>query len=159
VEDRPFTVSLIAIGSPQNDTLKVASRKARRFDSYDVRVKPTVILLAAIFLTSAACSSANERGIADKRSDFQKFLPMSGDPAKDGLKAVQPYFKSVNRAQILRAIENACRGAGANGRRKEGSSDFNPSTGAGYYVNCNPENRQLLNGYVPAKGSRAPHSR
>jgi hypothetical protein len=122
-------------------------------------VKPTVILLTAIFLLSAGCSSGNQRGIADKRSDFQKFLPMSGDFHSYGLKEVRPYFRTANRSEILRAIENACRGVGENGRRKEGSSAFNPGTGAGYYVNCNPENRQLLNGYVPERASRAPHSR
>ena len=30
---------------------------------------------------------------------------------------------------------------------------------AGYYVNCNSDNRQLLNGYVPANSKEAPHSR
>ena len=123
-------------------------------------MKPTVILFAAIFLIPAACSSpGNERGIADKRSDFQKFLPMTGDPTHDGLKPVRPFFRSANRAEILRAIEKACSGVGQNGRRKEGSSVYEPSNQSGYYVNCNPENRQLLNGYIPANGAHPPHSR
>lgn len=127
--------------------------------SYDVRVKSTIILLVAIFLFSTACSSGNERGIADKRSNFEKFLPMTGDPTQDGLKVVRPFFRSANRAQVLRAIERACSGVGEDGQRKRGSSVFNPAGDAGYYVNCNPENRQLLNGYVPANPRRAPHSR
>ncbi len=122
-------------------------------------MKSTVILLLAIFLTSAACSSGNERGIADKRSNFEKFLPMTADPALDGLKIVRPFFRTANRAQILRAIEKACSGVGEDGQRKKGSSVFNPAGDAGYYVNCNPENRQLLNGYVPANPRSAPHSR
>lgn len=84
---------------------------------------------------------------------------MSGDPARYGLKSVRPYFRTANRAQILRTIENACRGVGQGGRRKEGSSAYNPGNETGYYVNCNPENRQLLNGYIPAKPSVEPHSR
>ena len=84
---------------------------------------------------------------------------MTGDPARDGLKPVRPFFRTANRAEILRAIEKACSGVGENGRRKEGSSAFNPGTGAGFYVNCNPENRQLLNGYVPANSAHPPHSR
>ncbi len=122
-------------------------------------MKSTVIFLLAIFLTSAACFSGNERGIADKRSNFEKFLPMTADPARDGLKIVRPFFRTANRAQILRAIEKACSGVGEDGQRKKGSSVFNPAGDAGYYVNCNPENRQLLNGYVPANPRRAPHSR
>lgn len=78
---------------------------------------------------------------------------------RDGLRAVRPYFRTANRAEILRAIERACSGVGQNGKRKEGSSVLNEENGSGYYVNCNPENRQLLNGYVPASNSRAPHSR
>ena len=121
-------------------------------------MKPTVILLAAMFLLPAACSSTGEeRGIADKRSDFGKFLPMKGDPTHDGLKPVRPFFRTVNRAEILRAIEHAC--VGQNGKRKEGSSVFDETKGTGYYVNCNPQNRQLLNGYVPTSNSRLPHSR
>ena len=122
-------------------------------------MKPSVILLAAVFLFPAACSPQNERGIADKRSDFGKFLPMTGDPTRDGLKAVRPFFRAANRSEVLRAIERACSGVGENGRRKEGSSIFNRETGAGYYVNCNPENRQLLNGYIPANAAHPPHSR
>lgn len=101
----------------------------------------------------SACSARSERGIADRRSDFQSFTPMKSDPARDGLRAVRPYFKKANREQILRAIERACGGG------KSGSSVFDPHTGAGYYVNCNPRNRQLLNGFVPAESSRQPHSR
>jgi hypothetical protein len=100
------------------------------------------------------CSAHGVRGIADKRTDFRKFLPMTGDPGRYDLKAVKPYFQRANRAQLLRAIENACQD-----RRKHGSSFFNPETQSGYYVNCNPENRQLLNGYIPANPSEAPHSR
>lgn len=72
---------------------------------------------------------------------------------------VRPYFKTANRAEILRAIEGACRGVGEDGRHKEGSSVFDSAAQTGYYVNCNPENRQLLNGYVPANPAHAPHSR
>jgi hypothetical protein len=54
---------------------------------------------------------------------------------------------------VLRAIERACTG----GRR--GSSIYNEKTGAGYYVNCNPRNRQLLNGYVSLTPAARPHSR
>ena len=100
----------------------------------------------------AACSVTSQRGIADKRSDFRKFLPMTGDPARYGLKAVRPYFKTANRVEILRAIETECTG------RKEGSSVFRPETQSGYYVNCNPSNRQLLNGYVSRDARKRPSS-
>ena len=102
----------------------------------------------------AACTPAGVRGIADKRNDFRKFTPMTGDPARYGLKPVRPYFKRANRAQILRAIELACQGG-----RKRGSSMLNPAANSGYYVNCNPENRQLLNGYIPSSPSQSPRSR
>ncbi len=78
---------------------------------------------------------------------------MKADPARDGLKLAKPYFRQPDRAQIMRAIERACDG------RRTGSSVYDPRTGAGYYVNCNPRNRQLLNGYVPVNPSEQPHSR
>lgn len=78
---------------------------------------------------------------------------MSRNPSEYGLRAVRPYFKTARRAEILRVIERACSGG------KAGSSDYDPRTGAGYYVNCNPQNRQLLNGYVPADSHRRPSSR
>ncbi len=111
------------------------------------------ILLSMAFLL-AACSTHAVRGIADKRSDFRKFVPMTGDPAHYGLKSVRPLFKTANRAQILHAIESACQD-----RHKRGASMYNPQTQSGYYVNCNPENRQLLNGWVSAAPSESPHSR
>jgi hypothetical protein len=106
----------------------------------------------AVLLLLVACSGAGQRGIADRRSEFQRFLPMTGDPAKYGLKTVRPYFRSANRAEILRAIERACTG------EKEGSSIYDTERQAGYYVNCNPSNRQLLNGYVSRDPRRRPHS-
>lgn len=112
-----------------------------------------VFLIAALVLFSFSCSAGDQRGIADKRSDFKSFVPMRQDLARDGLKPVRPYFKRANRQEILRAIERACTG------EKRGSSVFNPRTDEGYYVNCNPNNRQLLNGYVPANAKQAPHSR
>jgi hypothetical protein len=104
-----------------------------------------------VLLVLAACSGSNQRGIADRRSEFRRFLPMTGDAAKYGLKPVRPYFRSANRAEILRAIERACTG------EKEGSSVFDTERQAGYYVNCNPNNRQLLNGYVSRDPRRRPH--
>ena len=77
---------------------------------------------------------------------------MEGDPAKYGLKAVRPYFKTANRPEVLRAIESTCRG------EKAGSSVQNAATGAGYYVNCNPHGRQLLNGYLPLDPHKRPHN-
>ena len=106
-----------------------------------------------LLLLAAGCSAGDQHGVADKRSDFKSFTPMQQDPARDGLKTVKPYFKRGSRDEILRAIERACVGG------KEGSSVFNPRTGEGYYVNCNPRNRQLLNGYVPLNARQAPHSR
>jgi hypothetical protein len=110
--------------------------------------------LAGIFLilVLGACSGGTQRGIADKRSNFSKFLPMEKPAAEYGLKQVRPYFRRANRAEVLRAIESACVSG-----RKEGSSAYNPTTQAGYYVNCNPRNRQLLNGYVPLDARRRPH--
>lgn len=108
--------------------------------------------LFALLLASLACSLNSQHGIADRRSDFRKFLPMTGDPARYGLKSVRPFFRAANRAEILRAIESACSG------EKEGSSIFHPESQSGYYVNCNPRNRQLLNGYVSADPRRRPHS-
>lgn len=105
-----------------------------------------------LMIVLTACSGAAQRGIADKRTDFKKFLPMEKAPAEYGLRPVRPYFQRANRAEILRAIEAACAGGG-----KEGKSEYNPPTEAGYYVNCNPRNRQLLNGYVPLNAKRRPH--
>lgn len=105
-----------------------------------------------LMLVLAACSGGNTRGIADKRTDFKRFLPMEKAAAEYGLRQVRPFFRRANRAEILRAIEGACAGG-----RKEGSSAYNPTTQAGYYVNCNPRNRQLLNGYVPLDSRRRPH--
>lgn len=113
---------------------------------------PIIVCFAAFAL--AACSSSGVRGIADKRSEFRKFVPMTGAPTRYGLKAVRPYFKRANRAQILRAIEAACQDT-----RKRGASILNPAADSGYYVNCNPENRQLLNGYVSSNPSQPPHRR
>lgn len=112
----------------------------------------STLLLAGALLTS--CGGQNVRGIADKRSDFRKFLPMNANASHDGLRAVRPYFKRADRSQILRAIESACAG-----EHKRGSSVSHPENGSGYYVNCNPQNRQLLNGYVAANAREAPHSR
>ena len=112
-----------------------------------------VFFTAILLLLSSACSAGGQRGVADKRSDYKSFIPMQQDPARDGLKAVKPYFKRANREEILRAIERACTG------EKRGSSVFEPRTDEGYYVNCTPRNRQLLNGYVPANPRQAPHSR
>ncbi len=110
--------------------------------------------VSAVFLAAAltACNGGNQRGIADKRSDFKKFLPMEKAAAEYGLRQVRPYFQRANRAEIIRSIDSACAGG-----RKEGSSAYNPTTQAGYYVNCNPRNRQLLNGYVPLDSHRRPH--
>lgn len=116
-----------------------------------MRLLPAVMTVCAIAMT--ACSAAQgQRGIADERSHFEKFLPMKQDPARDGLKAVRPYFDRANRAQILGVIERVCQGG------KEGSSAFDPRSQRGYYVNCNPRNRQFLNGYVPVNGRQRPHS-
>ncbi len=114
-------------------------------------MRPLVFIAIAILLT--ACSATGQRGVADRRTEFQKFLPMTGDPARYGLKEVQPYFTRPNRAAILRAIERACQGGRA------GSSIFDPAKKAGYYVNCDPENRQLLNGFVPLNPAVRPHNR
>jgi hypothetical protein len=100
-----------------------------------------------------SCARQETRGIADARSDFRQFLPMKADPARDGLKPVKPYFRQSDRAGVLRAIERACDG------RRRGSSVYDERTGAGYYVNCNPRNRQLLNGYVSLNRAVQPHSR
>ena len=109
-----------------------------------------MVALATAF--QSGCSTGSVRGIADKRSDFKRFRAMEGDASRYGLRAVRPYFQKANRTEILRAIETACTGS------KEGSSSYNPETKAGYYVNCNPHNRQLLNGYVPANPRVRPHS-
>lgn len=111
------------------------------------------LLLSSVLLVSCSAIGGNPRGIADKRSDFRKFIPMTGDPAHYGLRAVRPYFNHADRAQILRAIEQSCAG------EREGRSVFAPAREAGYYVNCNPSNRQLLNGYVPLNPHEHPHSR
>src|SRR5947209_1248805 len=117
-------------------------------------MKRAHIISGVVCVALAACSSSGVRGIADKRSEFRKFVPMTGEPAHYGLKAVRPYFKRANRAQILRAIESACQGT-----RKHGASILNPAADSGYYVNCNPENRQLLNGYISKNPSQAAHGR
>ncbi|MGC2659718.1 MAG: hypothetical protein WA324_17300 [Bryobacteraceae bacterium] len=100
----------------------------------------------------AACSGSKQRGIADKRTNFAKFLPMEGDPHRYGLRTVRPRFSNGDRSGVEHAIASACQGG------KEGSSDFNPRSDEGYYVNCNPRNRQLLNGYVPVDPAHMPHS-
>jgi hypothetical protein len=112
----------------------------------------TAAWLFLIVLSVLACSHTGQRGIADRRSDFRKFLPMTGDPARYGLKPVRPYFRTAKRAEILRAIETACTG------EKEGSSVFRSESQTGFYVNCNPKNRQLLNGYVARDPRKRPHS-
>src|SRR4051812_29932050 len=110
--------------------------------------------LALLFLIAAAsCSKHDARGIADSRSDYRGFTPMKADPARDGLRPVKPYFRGADRAGVLKAIERACDG------RRRGSSVYDERTGAGYYVNCNPRNRQLLNGYVSLNPKAQPHSR
>ena len=111
----------------------------------------TVLLLLFVVFTS--CASREARGIADSRTDFRQFAPMKADPARDGLKPVKPYFRRSDRSGVLRAIERACDG------RRRGSSVYDERTGAGYYVNCNPRNRQLLNGYVSVSRAVQPHSR
>ncbi len=115
-------------------------------------MKALPVLLTMCVLAMTACSAQGQRGIADERSHFERFLPMKQDPAKDGLKAVQPYFARANRAEILRMIDHVCQG------RKEGSSAFDPRSGRGYYINCNPRNRQFLNGYVPSNAKKRPRS-
>lgn len=112
-----------------------------------------VSALVAISFAIVACSRQGAWGIADKRTDFRNFLPMKQDPAREGLRVVKPYFRPSERAEIVGAIERACDG------RRRGSSVYDPRTGRGYYVNCNPKNRQLLNGYVPANPAQQPHSR
>ena len=113
----------------------------------------TFSALMVLFAAGEACSMQDARGIADKRSDFRQFIPMKTDPARDQLKAVKPYFRRADRVSIMQAIEHACDG------RRRGSSLYDPKTGAGYYINCNPKNQQLLNGYVPINPSVQPHSR
>lgn len=115
-----------------------------------MRALPIVLTTLAMMLT--ACSAHGQRGIADKRSNFERFVPMKQDPAKDGLKTVKPYFERANRTEILRLIDHVCQGG------KEGSSAYDPRSGRGYYINCNPRNRQFLNGYVPSNPKRRPHS-
>jgi hypothetical protein len=111
------------------------------------------LIVIALLAAASACSREETRGIADKRSDYRNFLPMKQDVARDGLKSVKPYFHRADRTEIIRAIERACDG------RRSGSSVYDPRTEAGYYVNCNPRNRQLLNGYVPLNPSEQPRSR
>jgi len=118
----------------------------------NMTIRPAFLIVLPV-LAFWGCSAESQRGIADKRSDFKSFIPMQQDLTRDALRPVKPFFKRANREEILRAIERACVGA------KRGSSVFEPRTGEGYYVNCNPENRQLLNGYVPANARQAPHSR
>jgi hypothetical protein len=116
-----------------------------------LRFGVVVVSLAAIGCSSSSSAQA-ERGIADKRTGWSRFTPMEKSPGEYGLRAVAPYFRRADRAAIERAISSACQGG------KSGSSHLDPRTGAGYYVNCNPDNRQLLNGYVPADPRRRPHS-
>jgi hypothetical protein len=116
-------------------------------------MKMPKVLLIIISLLLISCNRGNQRGIADRRSDFKKFIVMEGAPESYGLKAVRPYFKRANRSELLSAIENACQS-----RAKSGASIFNPATGAGYYVNCNAANRQLLNGYIPSDARKKPRS-
>lgn len=120
-------------------------------DNFSMKV--LVAVAVAITMFCAGCRNREQRGIADKRTNFERFLPMTGDPARYGLKPVHPFFKVPNRMQILHAIDRACHGG------QSGSSVQDPRTGGGYYVNCNPENRQLLNGYVPSNARQQPHSR
>lgn len=116
------------------------------------RSSSIAVLLSLI--ACAACSVAHaQRGIADKRSSFSEFIPMKADPSVEGLKPVTPYFRRANRAEIIRAIERAC----VNGR--SGSSVYNEARHAGYYVNCNASNKQLLNGYIALNPKVEPHSR
>lgn len=110
------------------------------------------LVIVLLFVGTAACSASDSHGIADKRTDFRSFLPMKADPGADGLRKVRPYFRRAERGEIIRVIEQSC----ADGR--SGRSVFNERTGAGYYVNCNPHNRQLLNGYVPVNSRVEPHS-
>jgi len=120
-------------------------------DNFNMKVSLTALALLTII--SVACTHPDQRGIADKRTNFERFLPMTGDPVRYGLKVVRPYFRVASRAQVLRTIERACQGG------KTGSSVQDEHTGAGYFVNCNPENRQLLNGYVSSNPRQEPHSR
>lgn len=117
-----------------------------------MRVLSRHLCMAVSLLTLVACSGSKQRGIADRRSDFRKFLPMEGDPHRYGLRAVRPRFASGDRSGVERAIETACQGG------KEGSSSFDPRTDEGFYINCNPRNRQLLNGYIPVDPAHMPHS-
>lgn len=110
-------------------------------------------ILTVLLATVKASSMEDTRGIADKRSDFRQFLPMKTDPARDGLKAVKPYFRRSDRVAVMRAIQHAC------ASHRSGSSFYDPKTEAGYYINCNSRNQQLLNGYVPITPSEKPHSR
>jgi hypothetical protein len=116
-------------------------------------MKRILLSFSVAFLVVAGCSVESERGIADKRSDFRRFIPMAEDPSSHGLRAVKPFFRDVDRGHILSAIERACAVPG-----KRGSAVFDERRQAGYYVNCNPNNRQLLNGYMPANSKEAPHS-
>ena len=114
-----------------------------------MKVLVTALVVSAI--CSVGCTRREQRGIADKKTNFERFVPMTGDPVRYGLKPVRPFFRVANRMQILRAIERACH----NG---QSGSSVQDSRG-GYYVNCNPENRQLLNGYIASNPRQQPHSR
>jgi hypothetical protein len=116
-------------------------------------MKVLLAVLVTLALSTTACTHRDQRGIADKRTNFAKFLPMTSDPGRYGLKPIRPFFRVANRMQILRAIERACQSG------QSGSSFQDERTGGGYYVNCNPENRQLLNGYAPSNPRQQPHSR
>src|SRR5690349_5087520 len=67
---------------------------------------PSSIFL--IFVVIVGCSGSSQRGIADKRSDFRRFLSMTDDPSSHGLREVEPYFQTADRARIMAAIERAC---------------------------------------------------
>ncbi len=152
VAARPFTVSLIAIAFSK---ISHFAKRKERFEELNdnFSMKVFLVVLVALTLTCVGCTHRDQRGIADKRTNFERFLPMTGDPARYSLKPVRPFFHTANRPQVLRAIERACQGG------ETGSSVQDPHTGGGYYVNCNPENRQLLNGYVPTNPRQQPHSR
>jgi hypothetical protein len=108
---------------------------------------------ACCVILLVACGARSSRGIADRRSSFREFLPMKSDASRDGLREVKPYFTAADPSRIEAAIKRACT------QGREGSSVFDQRSGRGYYVNCNPHNLQLLNGYVPSNPKEQPHSR
>jgi hypothetical protein len=116
-------------------------------------MKVFAVSFATLLVLLTGCTPSGKRGIADKRTNFEQFLPMKSNPERDGLRPVKPYFRVAVRSEILREIQHACAGG------KTGSSVYDQARGAGFYVNCNPANRQLLNGYVPLSSRQEPHSR